>query len=168
MVMENAGKPHFREIQKFTQIWLWLLLGFVAAVTWYMFIQQILMGIPVGNNPAPDPAVWVILIIFGITFPLFFTAVKLTVKVREEGVMINFFPIMKKLVRFEEIETAKAIKYSPIRQYGGWGMKLGRGGNAYNISGNEGVRLDLTSGKHIMIGSQRAKELEKAIKKAMG
>lgn len=161
-------RPHFREVQKFTKIWIWLLLGFVAAVTWYMFIQQVLMGIPVGNNPASNMVVWIILIVFGITFPLFFTTLKLTVEVWDKGVMISFFPIKKRFVRFEEIEKAEAIKYNPIRQYGGWGIRMGWGGNAYNVSGNEGVRLDLTDGKHIMVGSQRSKELEKAIKKAMG
>ena len=160
-------KVHFREVQKFTQLWIWLLLGFVAAVTWYMFIVQIFLGTPVGNNPASDPAVWIILIVFGITFPLFFTTLKLTVEVWDEGVMINFFPIKKRFVRFEEIEKAEAMKYKPIRQYGGWGIRLGRGGNAYNVSGNKGVRIELTDGTHVMVGSQKAKELESAIKNAM-
>lgn len=165
MVME---KPHFREVQKFTQIWIWLLLGFVAAVVWYMLIVQIFLGTPVGNNPAPDQVVWIILIVFGIALPLFLGSLKLKTEVWNRGIVINFFPIQNKLVSFDEIEKVEAIKYNPIRKYGGWGIKIGRGGRVYSISGNMGVRLDLTNGKHIMIGSHRAKELEKAIKKAMG
>ena len=39
-------------------------------------------------------------------------------------------------------------------------------GKAYNVSGNEGVQLELTNGKRILIGSQRADELADAIKRA--
>ena len=37
-------------------------------------------------------------------------------------------------------------------------------GIAYNVRGNKGVQLEFNDGKKVLIGSQRAKELEKAIR----
>jgi hypothetical protein len=39
---------------------------------------------------------------------------------------------------------------------------------AYNVSGKEGVQLELANGKRILIGSQRAEELARAIGEAKG
>ena len=63
----------------------------------------------------------------------------------------------------------EARTYRPILEYGGWGIRytMGRGW-AYNVSGNQGVQLELASGKRILIGSQRAEELARAIGEAKG
>ncbi len=46
-------------------------------------------------------------------------------------------------------------------------MKYGRAGKAYNVSGNRGVQLKLSSGKGLLIGSQRPEELAQAIQKGI-
>ncbi len=46
--------PWFREEQRFRQPWLWLLILFLVALQWWGFIQQIVLGQPWGNRPAPD------------------------------------------------------------------------------------------------------------------
>jgi hypothetical protein len=56
-----------------------------------------------------------------------------------------------------------ARTYKPLSEYGGWGIKYGRSGWAYNIIGDQGVQLELDNGKRILIGSQHAEELEQAI-----
>jgi TATA-box binding protein (TBP) (component of TFIID and TFIIIB) len=50
-----------------------------------------------------------------------------------------------------------------LLEYGGWGIKYGRKGKAYNVSGNRGVQLVFKDGKQLLIGSQRAEELAEAI-----
>jgi hypothetical protein len=54
-----------------------------------------------------------------------------------------------------------------MREYGGWGVKYGWAGKAYNISGNRGVQLKLSNGKGLLIGSQRPEELAQAIQAGM-
>ncbi|MBW8868301.1 MAG: hypothetical protein JF610_13410, partial [Acidobacteria bacterium] len=44
-----------------------------------------------------------------------------------------------------------------------WGLRFGRRGRAYSISGNRGVELTLADGRRVMIGSQRADELAAAL-----
>jgi TATA-box binding protein (TBP) (component of TFIID and TFIIIB) len=40
-------------------------------------------------------------------------------------------------------------------------------GKAYNVSGNKGVQLVFKNGKKLLIGSQKADELAKAIESVM-
>ena len=93
---------------------------------------------------------------------------ELRVTVTPEAVRIHMAPIFKRMIARADIAGAEARTYSPIREYGGWGIKLGPRGWAYNVSGTRGVELTLANGKHVMIGSQRAEELEAAIRAMRG
>ena len=66
----------------------------------------------------------------------------------------------------DEIESFKAMEYSPLKEYGGWGIRYGFKGKAYNVSGNKGVKIFLKNGSNIMFGSQKHQELAKALKMA--
>jgi len=59
------------------------------------------------------------------------------------------------------------LTYSPISDYGGWGIRYGSIGKAYNVSGNRGVQLELLNGERILIGSQKPEELAAAIDLAL-
>jgi hypothetical protein len=61
------------------------------------------------------------------------------------------------------LEACEAITYSPLKEYGGWGIRLGAHGMAYNVSGNRGVRLRLKGGEQLLLGSQRPEELAAAL-----
>jgi hypothetical protein len=82
-------------------------------------------------------------------------------------VFINFVPLVRRTVLFGNIVSCEVRTYRPMREYGGWGVKYGRAGKAYNVSGNRGVQLKLTSGKGLLIGSQRPEELAQAIQEGM-
>ena len=70
-------------------------------------------------------------------------------------------------IPLERIRCATAVTYSPLWDYGGWGIRCGRKGIAYNVSGDRGVQLELERGRPILIGSQRAEELARAIEERM-
>ncbi|PKL42072.1 MAG: hypothetical protein CVV39_08990 [Planctomycetes bacterium HGW-Planctomycetes-1] len=94
---------------------------------------------------------------------------RLITEVRSDGVYIKFWPISWKFKRigFEEIIRCYARKYRPIAEYGGWGIRWGGSGKAYNASGNMGVQLELINGKRLLIGSQQAEKLAETINAAM-
>lgn len=165
--MPNAdtGQFYFREVQRFTQWWVWLLVLGIAGLEWYSFVQQILFHIPFGDNPAPDWLVIVLALLFGVGLPLLFIAAQLVTEVRDDAVYVRFVPFHFSWVRIapESISSAAAGRYNPLLDYGGWGIKQGRGGKAYNTSGNQGVQLVLSDGSRLMIGSQHAVELAAAI-----
>jgi len=88
---------------------------------------------------------------------------KLITEVRSDGLYIRFYPMSQRVVAYETITSCVPITYSPSREYGGWGIRWGRSGRAYNVSGNQGVQLKLSDEKPMLLGSQRPGELANAI-----
>jgi hypothetical protein len=162
--------PLYRETQHFRQLWLWALVLFISLLSLYGLVQQIFLGIPFGSNPAPDTVLVIIAVIFGLMLPIFLYKTNLTTEVRNDGLYIRFFPFHLSFHRIapEDIKEFEARTYRPLRDYGGWGIRYGREGKAYNVSGNRGVQLVLFDGKQLLIGSQRPDELTEALSLALG
>lgn len=162
----------FEETQRFNQCWLWLvLLGttFVLVLIFaYGLIEQLVLGRPWGDRPVSDTVLVLsasAILIFQAGMLYIFYTLKLITCVTENGVRIRFYPFRSTLIPFADIQSCEARTYRPLAEYGGWGIKYGRSGKAYNISGDRGVQLVLTNGRRILIGSQRAEELATTIEK---
>ena len=147
--------------------WVMLLVLGIAAINWWGFFQQIILGKPWGSNPASDFWMWVIWLIFGVGFPLGFYWMHLLVVVREDNIHINFFPLTKRNIRIGEIKSVNARSYRPLGEYGGWGIRGFSGRRAYSIKGKQGVEVELHTGQIIMIGSQNAAALQAAIQERL-
>lgn len=92
---------------------------------------------------------------------------ELHTRVEYDGIHIQFFPIhlSEKLIEWEDIKEFEAEEYNPLLEFGGWGIRWRPQKIAYNVRGNHGVRITKENGKQVLIGSERADELESAIKK---
>ena len=89
----------------------------------------------------------------------------LDVDVTNEGVTIAFRYVWPaRRIAFSEIVGLEVRSYSPILEYGGWGVRVGPKGWAYITTGSQGVQLRLRKGLPVLIGSARARELEAAIR----
>ena len=73
------------------------------------------------------------------------------------------FPLYRRRIRLADITAAEAVMYSPIAEYGGWGIRGWGKNTALNARGNRGVRLTLRDGRRVLIGSQRPDELAEAL-----
>ncbi len=161
----------FHEEQKFSKwIYLLVLLMIVFSVGIIVVVQ---ITESAKGNP-PDKGEFLSVFLFGIGVPaaiaILFAVLKLETQVRSDGLYVRFFPIHINFKRFssEDLSEAYARQYMPMSEYGGWGIK-GYGKNkAYNARGNEGVQLVFNNGKRLLIGSQKAQELEEAIQSIMG
>jgi hypothetical protein len=159
----NSGSPRivlFFEVQRFRQIWFWILNVFLAGLSWCSFLQQIVYKKPFGTHPAPDSVVWIIWAVFGIGFPVFFLSFGMTTEIREDGIQIRFFPFHRRFIDCQDIQSFEVKEYHPLRDYGGWGVRWSpMKGMAYNVCGNRGVQLELKNGKRVLIGSQEPERL---------
>ena len=153
----------FHEEQPFRQPWLWLLILGLAALQWWGFVQQIVLGQPWGTNPAPDWMMVLLWLLIGIGMPLFFLYLRLIVTVTDEAINICFRPLTRRTIAIADITHFEARSYAPLREYGGWGIRGWGGKRAYNVSGKRGVELTLADGRKVMIGSLRADELAEAV-----
>lgn len=141
----------FEENQKFTQWWLWV----------------ILLSFPIMSfGPFDENEININYVLIGFILPLIFYLFELRIKVSNKGLHYQFSPFHFKFhtIDIEDIESIKAMEYSPLKEYGGWGIKFGFKGKAYNVSGNKGVKIFLKNGLNIMFGSQKHKDLAKALK----
>lgn len=158
----------FSETQYFRQKWLWAIIIFFPAFSLYGIYEQIIMGNPIGDKPISDTGLIWFTVLIGVGLPILFYNIRLKTRVSKEGLHYQFFPIhlRERLITFEDIESFKARKYSPLKEFGGWGIRFGFEGKAYNVSGEEGLQLVLKNERKVLFGSQKAKEFEKAMKKA--
>lgn len=167
----------FEEVQRFRQGWLWALILTTSLLTagafaWGLY-QQLFLGKPWGASPMSDAGLlWTALAIFAVSagLPLFFYAMRMTTRLADERLEIHYFPLRRKIVPLSHIISAEARTYSPIGDYGGWGIKYGgrEKGWVYNVSGNRGVFLVLRDGGRLMVGSQEAERLAAALAAALG
>ena len=68
---------------------------------------------------------------------------------------------------FERVQKAETITYNPLQDFGGWGIRYGRKGKAYNVRWNKEVLLTLKEGKDVSIGSNHHEVLSLAINKRL-
>lgn len=162
--------PLYREVQHFRQLWLWILLLCIALTAIWGMVQQLFLGKPFGNNPAPDVILIIIVIIFGFGFPYLFYKINLTTEVHSDGIYYRFFPFHLSFhkIGLEDLAEYEVQTYNALKDYGGWGIRYGRKGKGYNVSGNCGVQLELSNGDRLLFGSQKAEEFTKAINLALG
>lgn len=160
-------RPLFREEQGFTQWWLWAVVLLVAGLAWWTFVQQIVQGIPFGTHPAPDWAVWIVLVLCGVGIPFFFLRCRLVTTVNPGHVHVHFRLLRRREIPVATIHAAEAVEYRPLREYGGWGIRYNaKLGWAYTAHGRRGVRMRLADGQGLLVGSQRPDALLAAIQDA--
>jgi Family of unknown function (DUF6141) len=90
---------------------------------------------------------------------------KLTTEVNRSGLYIQYFPfhLSPRRIPLEHVILIEIKTYRPLRDYGGYGIRYNAAGKAYNVSGDRGVNLKFTTGRDLLIGSQRPEELAKAL-----
>lgn len=99
---------------------------------------------------------------FGIPFFLYLLMGQLRTRVTTLGLDIRwgYSEIIKKRIPFEEIQEAEAVTYSPMGEFGGWGIRVGRNKKrAWNIRGNRAVLLHLRDGTRFYLGSDRPERI---------
>ncbi len=57
--------------------------------------------------------------------------------------------------------------YRPLIDYGGWGIRYGRKGTAYTVSGNQGIQIVFNTSRKLILGSQMPDAFEDAIQSAI-
>ena len=154
-------RPIYTEKQRFRQWWVWVLTLIGALVLAWVIFQQLVMDSSLGSNPTPDYVLVILGVIVGGGLPLLMYSTGLDTEVRDCGVCIRFRPLHRKWIvfGFNSIQKAEADTYSPLKDYGGWGIRYGRRGKAYSVSGNKGVLLTFKDRKNVLIGSKNHEAL---------
>jgi len=118
--------------------------------------------------------VWVVVLClflgFGLPSLFYLLMGQLRTRVTPEGIAIRwgFAEVIKKWVPFEKVEGAEAVRYSPIGEFGGWGIRIGRNKKkAWTVRGNRAVLLRLSDGTRFYLGSDRPERILQWVTSAM-
>ncbi len=158
--MEN--KILFSEQQKFRQWWVLLIFIAINAVFLSGVYVQVILGQQFGDRPMGDGGLIIttfVILILTLTFLNF----RLDTIIKSDGIYVRFFPIHIRYKHYgwESLQKCYVRKYSPVTQYGGWGLRFGffGNGNAYNVSGDDGLQLEFGTNKKLLIGTNKPEEL---------
>ena len=79
---------------------------------------------------------------------------RLRVQVTRTSLLISFgyLRLISKLVPFTEIRDLEAVKYGPLREFGGWGIRWSFRKTAWTIRGDRALRLTLENGRSLYVG----------------
>jgi hypothetical protein len=93
--------------------------------------------------------------------------VRLVTELRPGEILVGMRGLWRmKRIPLREVDTARVEEYDPVGDFGGYGIRSGRRGQAYIARGTRGVELRLGSGRKIMVGSQHPEQLAKKIMEA--
>ncbi len=157
----------FKEEQRFTQLWLHILLVVSFIVPIVLVVNEYVKR----ENKDTEASLGLIVVMLSILLVYGFVfSLKLKTKIDELGIHFRFVPFHFKIrtISWSAIEKAYIRNYEPISEYGGWGMKGGKlwnkdKGLAYNVKGDIGLQLELKSGKKILIGTQKQEEMKRVL-----
>ncbi|MCW3113115.1 MAG: hypothetical protein JWR18_1511 [Segetibacter sp.] len=87
---------------------------------------------------------------------------KLETQIRKDGIYVKFFPfhLSFKEYKWNDVKKSYVRQYNPMSEYGGWGLRWGLAGKAFNVSGDKGLQLEFLDNKKVLIGTNKAEELK--------
>lgn len=170
--MHKYGNVLFEESQQFKAGWFWLLL-FAASIISFSFLYFYGNDELYRNINADKDSLLLSGIICSISFLILyfvFLNMRLELRIFSKGLSFKFPPFKRKFkyISNEDIRKYVVRDYRPIREFGGWGYRLGFGGKfAYSIKGKKGLQLYLKDGSIILLGTQRSEAISIAMQKMM-
>ncbi len=140
----------FEEKQRFNQWWLYAIFALVITVIVGGMYKDS-EGFQDFDNP--------VFVLFSLAalFPMaLILFLRQDTRIDSKGITTKFFPLgfSRKFFPWEKIDEIYIRKYSPIAEYGGWGIRgIGRK-KAYNVAGNFGIQIVTKDKKKFLIGTQ--------------
>ena len=68
----------------------------------------------------------------------------------------------------DQITNAEVLHFNPLRDFGGWGIRISRSKKGYYFEGTQGVLITPAKGMPVLIGSNQPIQLLQAVLAAMG
>jgi hypothetical protein len=168
------GELLFREVQTFGWPWPGMLIVVIGLVTAGAVMvpfglgmwQQLVMGRPWGDKPMPDAMLYVVgplaILLSLLPFALLFS--RLLVEVRTDGMRIELVRFRRpQVIARAEVREARAARI----RWSGWGASDTPFRRVYRMAGSDGVEIERTRGKKVVVGSERARALLDAVRRMM-
>lgn len=94
---------------------------------------------------------------------LFIRSIRLHTIITTTGIYVRYFPfaIRYNYINWSDIKQCSIRQYSPLTEYGGWGIKmlLPENGWSYSFSGTTGLQIIFQDGTKLLIGTNHPDEI---------
>ena len=156
MKLPGETAEAYEELQVFNQVWIWVLMGVeTAGVLLPMVIVKVAL-----------PILALAALVMLLTLVLM-ASLKMKTRIDDEGVhyRLSGFQWKDRVIPWTEIDQVYVRKYSPMMEYGGWGIRKGKSGWAYTMRGNYGIHIVKKDGKQILVGTQHPEAVKDFLSK---
>jgi hypothetical protein len=153
----------FKEIQRFNQWWLWIIVSIPVLI---LLMEAITIFNSQSVNRTQGILVIGIVLAFTILSVVWMFLLHLETNLENGILNVNFkgMPFAKRTIDLKEVEKLEIITYDPLFDYGGWGVRYSiRKGWCYNVSGDKGLLVTYRNKKTFLIGTQKPGELKDAL-----
>ena len=163
--MSGPSERLFYEAQTFRQRRLRLLLAIPPTIATLLMIWQVILGHHWGKRPMSNASLIGWTIFLWLVY-LRLILVRLVTELRPNELLVSMRGLWRtRRVPLADIKSVEVVTFDPVRDYGGYGIRITRKGTAYIAGGHQGVRLELSKGTPIVIGSERSQDLADALRR---
>lgn len=149
----------FHEVQPLRQWHTRIVLAIPPAALLFIAVRQIAFHRPWAHPPLSNGDL-IFLSILLVAVYIRLVTVRLVTELRAAELFVGLRGLWRvRRVPLTTIHSASAVRYDPVSDYGGYGIRSGTHGLGYLAYGNRGVELELIDGSHLLVGSQRPEEL---------
>lgn len=155
----------FQETQRFNQWWLKILKLMMLGLIIYLCYQWFYLEKQANSIAADDTTGQLVVIGTLLLTSGLFYILRLRTSIDERGIHYQFIPFHFKVktTTWNNIEACFTRTYEPIKEFGGWGYRIGFKGQALNVKGTKGIQLVFKNGKKLLIGTQNPEEAQRVI-----
>ena len=152
----------FEETQGYQQKRLRLLMIFCISLSVVLLVARFF----VWDNPELQQAIFLLIAISAIT--LFIRSIRLHTVITTTGIYVKYFPLATRYtyIKWTDVKHCSIRQYSPLTEYGGWGVKMivPENGWAYSFSGTTGLQITFQDDTKLLIGTNHPDEISNIIK----
>jgi hypothetical protein len=108
---------------------------------------------------------WVAIILFvvGCMMIIPYGGQRTTITRQDISVRWGIFGLRVLRLNIPEIVEAKIHEFSPLKDFGGYGIRFNREMKAYYLSGTRGIKFTMTSDKKYLIGSDHPEQMQAVV-----
>lgn len=160
--MDSRNTPVYREWSSWSE---WILVVFWGS----MLIGMATVSLAPGESD--QERFWGMVVLGVVAVSVQLLVAGLGVRLYRDHLVVGLgsLGLISQKVRYDQIVRTESVKYEPIREFGGWGVRWGKDGKkAWTARGNRAVVLHLRDGTRLYVGSDAPHRLEERIRAIAG
>ena len=144
--------------------WVYVLIGGVLLLTSYAVLVGGDIDLPVQTRLAIVGA----LLGSGVLFQLLVGGMTVRVFTDRIAISMGTLGIVRTRVLVDDVQAVESVRYHPLREFGGWGIRGWGKKRAWTSRGDQAVVRTLTDDRKLYVGSDRPQRLEERIRTVAG